>query len=736
MKYLKTISFLAVYLCFHFGNTTCIQRIYLDWNNISKVSNTLYKLPINLYIDTLSTVDFDLRFDSAFYDIDSFTVNNSGWYFVYNNKIKNKFLFTSYRLNPTIPKGLYNFGFLFIKTIPSQVPSNVNSSFYLGVLNGNKTCALNYSNVESYCTNKIALPADTSFCKFPSYINSGNNYPNDTQRYDYLWNNTTSPYKKSINSTGNYQLKILYKKLCKHTEISSIKISIKFYDTNKIIKNTVHICEGDTFKNNNHNYYKSGTFYDTFISSSGCDSITKITLKINPKSFYSFKAKLCQNDSIKIFNKWYKKAGNYIDTGLNYLGCDSIITTVITVLTPKFTTRSQWLCNGDTVFVTYSPIFSDTIIKTKIVSYQGCDSFLIDTFHFRKSKLQYVNLTVCEGDSIKIKSNFYKTSCNIIDTLISHWGCDSFVSYNITKINKSQSLKQFEICAGDTLTINNIKYSDSGNYTQYYFNYLGCDSIFKIIIKIKKRTTMVFHYTICSGDSININNFYFHSDTLIYDTLTNQYSCDSFVTYSIELIKKTYSTQKITICEGDSLKVAKKFYKFSGIYIDTFKNYYNCDSIVGTELTVLPKKINSITKSICENDSIFINNKFYSDTGRYILTYARPGYCDSIVLLSLKYFNSDSCFQNNQFFIPTAFTPNHDQLNDIFAINFPGIIYLNIQIFNRWGQKVFETINKSQGWDGTYNGKDCTEGVYSYLITVKTKSNSFFYRNGSLTLLR
>lgn len=74
--------------------------------------------------------------------------------------------------------------------------------------------------------------------------------------------------------------------------------------------------------------------------------------------------------------------------------------------------------------------------------------------------------------------------------------------------------------------------------------------------------------------------------------------------------------------------------------------------------------------------------------------------------------------------IPNIFTPNGDGKNDTFIINFP---YEKVEIYNRWGNKVFENMNNDTYWNGkTTNGNELSEGVYYYLITTKEKTYKGF----------
>lgn len=90
--------------------------------------------------------------------------------------------------------------------------------------------------------------------------------------------------------------------------------------------------------------------------------------------------------------------------------------------------------------------------------------------------------------------------------------------------------------------------------------------------------------------------------------------------------------------------------------------------------------------------------------------------------------------------MPNIFTPNGDGLNDYF---FPrqeltsSLAAFKMVIFNRWGEKVFETSSiNGRGWDGKYNGKDQPQGVYIYQVTAVFLDGRIENLNGNVTLLR
>ena len=87
-------------------------------------------------------------------------------------------------------------------------------------------------------------------------------------------------------------------------------------------------------------------------------------------------------------------------------------------------------------------------------------------------------------------------------------------------------------------------------------------------------------------------------------------------------------------------------------------------------------------------------------------------------------------------FIPTAFTPNGDGINDIFNLFGNRIKQYKIIIFNRWGQLIFESNSISNSWDGTYQQHPAEEGVYSYLIKVVGVDDKNYTRVGTVSLYR
>ncbi|MGZ5190747.1 MAG: T9SS type B sorting domain-containing protein, partial [Flavisolibacter sp.] len=88
-------------------------------------------------------------------------------------------------------------------------------------------------------------------------------------------------------------------------------------------------------------------------------------------------------------------------------------------------------------------------------------------------------------------------------------------------------------------------------------------------------------------------------------------------------------------------------------------------------------------------------------------------------------------------FIPNAFTPNNDNLNDLLrpvATGINKIEYFNI--YNRWGQQVFSTTVNGKGWDGKINGKEQPAQTYIWIVKAVDFKGQAYFERGTVNLIR
>jgi len=83
-----------------------------------------------------------------------------------------------------------------------------------------------------------------------------------------------------------------------------------------------------------------------------------------------------------------------------------------------------------------------------------------------------------------------------------------------------------------------------------------------------------------------------------------------------------------------------------------------------------------------------------------------------------------------------VFTPNGDGENDVLYVQGKGIESFELIIYNRWGNKVFETTDIAQGWDGSYNGKEQDNAVFVYYITATFTNTETVGEQGNISIVK
>jgi gliding motility-associated-like protein len=107
--------------------------------------------------------------------------------------------------------------------------------------------------------------------------------------------------------------------------------------------------------------------------------------------------------------------------------------------------------------------------------------------------------------------------------------------------------------------------------------------------------------------------------------------------------------------------------------------------------------------------------------------------------LSIPVIVTELICTSEYFFLPNAFTPNGDNINDILRVrsNFlEKITGFELQIYNRWGDLVFKTENPEDGWDGTYKGRELPPDVYGFFMRVDCPTGDDVHAQGNISLLK
>ncbi len=87
-------------------------------------------------------------------------------------------------------------------------------------------------------------------------------------------------------------------------------------------------------------------------------------------------------------------------------------------------------------------------------------------------------------------------------------------------------------------------------------------------------------------------------------------------------------------------------------------------------------------------------------------------------------------------YVPNAFTPNGDGNNDVLFVRSDIVVEVIFAVYDRWGEKIFETTQLDKGWDGTYKGRKSDPGVFVYYLDATCLNRDKLVKKGNVTLIR
>jgi gliding motility-associated-like protein len=428
---------------------------------------------------------------------------------------------------------------------------------------------------------------------------------------------------------------------CDSIVTTTLTIRDAFSRTQKI-----KLCAGETFRVGANIYSQTGIYSDTFRVVQGCDSVITTDLTINAVYAQNQSFSICSGDFVKVGAKMYTQTGVYRDTLKTTNGCDSILITNLAVLPPLSINQSFSICEGDFIQVgtknyTQTGIYKDTL-KTRT----NCDSLVTTNLVVNRKYARSQDVAICPSSSYKINNRTYTQAGVYRDTFQTAASCDSIITTTLAIQSTLLRTQNINLCAGQVFSLNNKTYSQTGIYRDSFRTSQGCDSVVVTDLTINTVVSKSQNFTFCQGDLVTVGTKTYKQTGIYRDTLRTINGCDSILISNVMVLPPLSIAQNLSICAGDFVRIGTKTYNLTGVYKDTLKARINCDSIVTTNLVVNKNFNRNQSVSICPNSFYRINNRTYTQAGVYRDTLKTITNCDSIIVTTLAILPPLSIAQN------------------------------------------------------------------------------------------
>ena len=190
------------------------------------------------------------------------------------------------------------------------------------------------------------------------------------------------------------------------------------------------ICQGDSILLDGRYRKNAGVFTESLVSFFGCDSIIVTELSVTPAYHSNINISICPNDTFYLGNQAYYSPGRYQETLLSQQGCDSTITLNLAWYPTYHTTQQSTICPGDSIwlggkFRSKAGFYTDTLQSS-----WGCDS-IVTTELSLHSNFHIQDFFICPGDSMFIGDKYHSQPGSYRDTISVPLGYDSIVVTNL-----------------------------------------------------------------------------------------------------------------------------------------------------------------------------------------------------------------------------------------------------------------------------------------------------------------
>lgn len=441
----------------------------------------------------------------------------------------------------------------------------------------------------------------------------------------------------------------------------------------------------------------SGTYYDTLRTVSGCtDSlITILTLQINTPQLISKDEVICEGQVYQLpSGKSISIEGTFTDTLHSAGGCDSLITILkLSITKPLRVTSEVTLCNGQAYRLPSgkSVVLPNVYYDTLRTLSQGCDSIL-------------TTLTVHNDPSLSEQQST-EALCSTASSVVLNAGIPTnSYAWNTGAVSNS-------------ITVNT-----PGIYSAIATGANGCiaHDTFHVVLADALKLSLDKNIIICKGQAAII---------------------DAGAGYQ----KYTWNNGS----NGQSINITT-----TGAYWVNVTDKYGC---IGADTTYVTKTATPAANFLPPDTTACLYSGIIIWPAGRFLHYQWNNYAttatiqvDKPGIYSLAVIDSNGCRGtddilvrekscNEEVLVPNTFTPNNDGRNDLFRPVIPNtgnVIKFRLTIYNRWGERIFETGDPAGGWNGNARGAQQMAGVYVWLLTYQYAGAPAMTKKGTVVIIR
>ena len=298
----------------------------------------------------------------------------------------------------------YNIGSLASITGHNSPNSANYHYFFYNFIISNTPCKSNIEEVIAFVDSNTTNTNDITACG--SYFWSA----------DSLYYDTSGTYTDVSNVSSG----------CVYTEVLNLTIDNNIFNTSNI-----NNCGSYFWSVDGLTYNSSGTYTSVITDSLGCTSNETLILTVDANTINTSVVNECDSYLWLVDGNTYNSSGTYSFINVNPSGCVHTESLVLSINSSTSTSQAVSICDGDSLILNGSTYYGPGTHQDILQDLNGCDSIISTTISVQPVFNNFQNIFLCKGDSINIGNSTYFDEGYFIDTISSSNGCDSIISSNI-----------------------------------------------------------------------------------------------------------------------------------------------------------------------------------------------------------------------------------------------------------------------------------------------------------------
>jgi len=349
--------------------------------------------------------------------------------------------------------------------------------------------------------------------------------------FTYLWStsDTTQQILVTPNMTTIYTVTITDN--CGETATDEAQV-----DVIPAVRDTaaVGICPGASVLIGGILYNQPGIVTDTLTGAYRCDSIVTYIISFLPQPSRSETVSFCPGESVVVGGITITGPGSLLLFIPGSVGCDTLVAYNFVLLPEPTRAETIRFCPGETVMLGGNAYTQPGTIVVKEPASVGCDTIVTYTLELLSEPTRSQTIGFCPGETVTLDGNTYSQPGTVVVKEPASVGCDTIVTYTLELLSEPTRSQTIGFCPGETVTLDGNTYSQPGTVVVMEPASVGCDTIVTYTLELLPEPTRAETIRFCPGESVVVGGNAYTQPGTVEVKEPASVGCDTIVTYTLQ----------------------------------------------------------------------------------------------------------------------------------------------------------------------------------------------------------